>query len=50
MSKLRMRSHDMVRVYGLSSFALGLGWGTKIWQDLFAGVDMLLRRETPAGN
>jgi hypothetical protein len=43
--KFRMPSHDMVRVYGLSSYALGLGWGTKIWQDFFAGVDMLLRPE-----
>jgi len=49
--KFRMPSKDMVRVYGLSSYALGLGWGTKIWQDFFAGVDMVLRPEgAPAGN
>jgi len=45
LSKLRIPVRQLVPVYGVSSFALGLGTGTRIWQDLFAGVDMLLRRE-----
>lgn len=51
MSKLRLPAKDLVPVYGVSKFALGLGVGTRIWQDLFAGVDMLLKPEgSPAGN
>ena len=45
LSKLRIPVRQLVPVYGVSSFALGLGVGTRIWQDLFAGVDMVLRRE-----
>ena len=44
-SKLRIPVRQLVPVYGVSSFALGLGVGSRIWRDLFAGVDMLLRRE-----
>jgi polyisoprenoid-binding protein YceI len=51
LSKLRIPAKSLVPVYGVSQFALGLGVGTKIWQDLFAGVDMILRPEgAPAGN
>ena len=50
-AKLRIPAGNLVPVYGMSRFALGLGVGTKIWQDLFAGVDMVLRPEgAPAGN
>jgi len=31
--------------YELSKYALGLGVGARIWQDLFMGVDLLLHRE-----
>lgn len=51
LAKLRIDASSLVPVYGVSQFALGLGVGTKIWQHLFGGVDMLLRPEgSPAGN
>jgi hypothetical protein len=34
----------MVEEYGISSYALGLGVGVRIWQRLFMGADLLLRR------
>jgi hypothetical protein len=45
LSKIRIPARQLVPVYGVSQFSLGLGVGTKIWQDLFAGVDMVLRPE-----
>jgi hypothetical protein len=45
LGKIRIPARSLVPVYGVSQFALGLGVGTKIWQDLFAGVDMVLRPE-----
>ena len=51
LAKFRVPAESMVSVYGLSSYALGLGVGVKIWQDLFMGVDLLLRAErAPARN
>jgi hypothetical protein len=44
LAKFRMPARSIVEDYGLSSFALGLGVGVRIWHDLFMGVDLLLRR------
>jgi hypothetical protein len=45
LAKFRIDADSLVPVYGLSSYALGLGVGTKIWQFLFPGVDLLLHLE-----
>jgi YceI-like protein len=47
LAKFRIPAKRLTKDYGLSKFALGLGVGTKIWQDAFAGVDVLLRSEAP---
>jgi hypothetical protein len=49
LAKMRTPARDLVREYGLSTVALGLGIGVRIWQDLFMGVDLLLREE-PGGS
>lgn len=41
---------QLVPVYGLSQFALGLGVGTRIWEHLIMGVDLVLRPQTSGGN
>jgi hypothetical protein len=46
---LRVRSQfmvpatDMVEVYGISKMALGLGVGQTLWEELWVGVDVLLK-------
>ena len=45
LAKLRVSAKDMTQVFQLSYAALGLGVATNIWQNLFMGVDMVLRRE-----
>lgn len=47
LGKLRIPAGSMVQEYGMSSFALGLGVGVRIWQDLFMGVDLLMRLQAP---
>lgn len=42
LGRIRMPAIAMVQEYGLSSHALGLGVGVRIWQDLFLGVDLLI--------
>jgi hypothetical protein len=51
LAKFRIPAIAMTEEYGLSRFALGLGVTTRIWYDLFMGVDVVLRPEgRPAGN
>jgi hypothetical protein len=50
LAKFRIPAKRLTKDYGLSKFALGLGVGTKIWQDAFAGVDVLLRSEAPGAH
>lgn len=51
MAKFRIPAPDLTEEWALSRFALGLGVVTKIWYDLFMGVDLVLRPQaTPAGN
>jgi len=45
LAKFRVPAPSLIREYGLSRFALGLGVGAHIWQDLFMGVDLVLRPE-----
>lgn len=47
--KFKVPADELVPVWGLSKFALGLGVGTRIWQDLYMGVDLLLRPQGAAG-
>lgn len=49
LSKVRIPASTLTTEWGLSKFALGLGIGTKIWQDLFVGADLLLRPEGAGG-
>ena len=48
--KFWMPAKAMVEEYGLSSKALGLGVGVRVWKDLFMGVDLLLRSQGSADN
>jgi hypothetical protein len=48
--RFRIPAQSITREFGLSSIALGLGIGVRIWQDLFMGVDLLLQRQTHAGS
>jgi hypothetical protein len=48
LAKFRVPATSLTTEYGLSRFALGLGVGVRIWQDLFMGVDLLLRQDAPA--
>jgi polyisoprenoid-binding protein YceI len=50
LAKVRVPARELVPEYGMSKFALGLGIGTKIWQDLFMGVDLLLRQQAASGS
>ena len=47
LAKMRTPALAIVREYGLSRVALGLGIGTAIWKDLYMGVDIVLRPEGP---
>jgi hypothetical protein len=50
LGRFRIPAPDMVKEYGLSSFALGLGVGVRVWQDLFMGVDLLLHVQRASSN
>lgn len=44
-AKLRVPATAITEDFGVSTFALGLGVGVRIWKDLFMGVDLLMRSE-----
>jgi hypothetical protein len=50
---LRMQAHfqfdpdDLVQVYGISRFVLGLGIGMRLWKEMHVGVDAILRPAAP---
>lgn len=48
--RFRIPAQWITKEFGMSSRALGLGVGFRIWQDLFMGVDLLMRREPQARN
>ena len=43
LGKLRFPALDLIDVYGISSFALGLGVGVRMWEHVYLGVDLLMR-------
>jgi hypothetical protein len=42
LARLRMPADELTHVYGLSKYALDLGIATRLWYDLFMGVDVVL--------
>lgn len=42
LGKFHVAANELISVYGISKFALGLGVATAIWKDLYMGVDLLL--------
>jgi hypothetical protein len=48
LARLRIPADSLVPVYGFSKVALGLGVGTKIWRNLFFGVDVVLLADSTA--
>ncbi|HYT70311.1 MAG TPA: YceI family protein [Gemmatimonadales bacterium] len=45
LAKFHVPASSLVGEFGLSNYSLGLGVGTRVWKDLFMGVDLLLRPE-----
>jgi polyisoprenoid-binding protein YceI len=43
LAKFRTPAQDLVPEWGLSRFALGLGVGVRIWEDLYMGADLVVR-------
>ena len=41
--KFHFPALDLIKVYGVSGFVLGMGVATRIWYDVWAGVDLVLR-------
>ena len=42
LAKFHFKPRDLIKVYGVSGFVLGMGVGTNIWYDIYGGVDMVL--------
>lgn len=49
LGRFRVPAQAITREFGISAVKLGLGVGMKIWQDLFMGVDLLMRAPQGAG-
>jgi hypothetical protein len=49
-AKLRLPAHLLQDEFGVSQYALNFGVGANLWEDLFMGVDLVLRPESPTGN
>jgi polyisoprenoid-binding protein YceI len=41
--KFHFPALDLIKVYGVSGFVLGMGVATRIWYDVWGGVDLVLR-------
>jgi polyisoprenoid-binding protein YceI len=50
LGRIRLPAADLISVYNVSRFALGLGVAAKIWEDLFLGVDLVLRPSEQGSN
>jgi len=50
LAKFRVPAASLTQEFGLSRFALGLGVTSKIWYDLFMGVDLVMRPQVRAGS
>jgi hypothetical protein len=42
LAKFKFKPMDLIKVYGVSGFVLGMGVGSRIWYDVYGGVDMVL--------
>jgi hypothetical protein len=49
LGRFRVPAQAITRDFGISTVKLGLGVGMRIWQDLFMGVDLLLRTPRDVG-
>jgi hypothetical protein len=49
-AKFSVKADELVPVYNLSKFALGLGVGARVWEDLYMGVDLVVRPEGAPAN
>ena len=47
LAKFHFAPIDLIKVYGVSGFVLGMGVGTRIWYDIYGGVDLVLRPGAP---
>ncbi len=50
LAKFHVPASSLVDEFGLSSYSLGLGVHTRIWKEVYMGVDLLMRREATGGN
>jgi hypothetical protein len=50
LAKFHFKPIDLIKVYGVSSFVLGMGVGSRIWYDVYGGVDMVLVPSTAVNN
>lgn len=41
--KFHFPALDLIKVYGISGFVLGMGVATRIWYDIWGGVDLVMR-------
>jgi len=39
-------AEDMIEVYHMSKYSLGLGVGQTVWDELWLGIDVILRPES----
>ena len=46
-AKFRLPVMELIKDFGVSRRAMGLGIMLNIWKTLFVGVDMLMRSENP---
>jgi polyisoprenoid-binding protein YceI len=42
LGKFHFPAQDLIKVYGVSGFVLGMGVATRIWYDVWAGVDLVM--------
>jgi hypothetical protein len=45
-AKMLVPAQDMIEVYYMSKYSLGLGVGQTVWDELWLGIDAILRPET----
>lgn len=43
LAKFHFPAADMSKVYGVSMYVLGMGVGSRIWYDIWGGVDLVMR-------
>jgi hypothetical protein len=48
--KFSVPADKLVPTYNMSLFHLGLGVGVRIWQDLYMGVDLVMKPEGSTAN